>query len=106
MCLREESYHNCMAAEEYLRRIGMSKQLPGFEYLRLAAVISKEKNITDEKELINEVKKQASIIVGKREVVKKRGPVEQAMIEAIRSVSPTDIKITLMDFVDRIISHM
>ena len=106
MCLREESYKDCMTAEEYLRRIGMNREMPGFEYLKLAAVLSKEKNITDEATLVDEVKKQASLVVGKREVIKDWGPIEQAMIEAIRSISPTDVKMTIMDFIDQVLASM
>ena len=106
MCLGEESYKDYMAAEEFLRRAGMSKLLPGYEYLKLAAVLSKEKNIADEGELIDEVSQQASIVVGKREVIKERGPIEQAMIEAIRSISPTNVKMSIIDYIDQIVASM
>lgn len=50
--------------------------------------------------------------ISSREVAEKekiregRGMVEQSMIEAIRSVSSTDRKISLSDFIDLIVTAM
>ena len=100
-----------MRAEEYLRRVGISKELPGYEYLKLAAVLSIERGINDEMELINEVTKEASVIkkvtpedMSRHE--QNRGPVEQDLVEAIRSVSPTNVKIRIIDFIDEMVLEM
>ena len=98
-------------AEGVLRSMHMSQQLPGFEYLKMAAAISKETGITDTNLLIARIEKEV-MQISSREVAEKekiregRGMVEQSMIEAIRSVSSTDRKISLSDFIDLIVTAM
>lgn len=106
MCLTKKQYGDYMAAEAILRRLEMNNQISGYEYLKIAFVIAKEKSITDEKFLIEEVKKQIPMIVSKGEVIKDRGSVEQKMIEAIRSISPNEVKMSIMEFVNQMLVAM
>lgn len=98
-------------AEGVLRSMNMSQRLPGFEYLKMAAAISKQTGITDTSLLIEKIEKETMKIssrevAGKKTIKEGRGMVEQSMIEAIRSVSSTDRKMSLSDFIDLVVSAM
>lgn len=104
MCEAKNHYNEYSRAEEILRRFGISKDLPGFEYLRTATVIVKLDGFKPEEELLKEIEKQCFIV--RSEFVKKHPPVKQHMIEAIRSVSKSEQKLTIEEFLKRVVADM
>lgn len=104
MCDIRNHYHEYAKAEEALRRFKVGKDLPGFEYLRVGAVIIKLEGFSTERKLLEEIEKHCFIV--KVKYVKKHIPVKQHMLEAIRSVSKYGQKLTIEDFLKQIVEEM
>ena len=78
-------------AEGYLRGKGINSTLAGYEYLKIGIVkciIDDTKSLDD---IPTTIEDQASLIVSNR-LVKKHTSVEQALIEAIKSIQKYDIE--------------
>lgn len=101
MCDVKNHYKEYAEAEAVLRRFGVGREMPGFEYLRTGAVIAKADGIKSEEELLKQIEEQCFVV--RSQFVKKHAPVKQHMLEAIRSVSKTDRKLTISDFIDRMV---
>ena len=101
MCDVKNHYTEYAEAESVLRRFGVGKEMPGFEYLRTGAVIAKVDGIKSEEELLKQIEEQCFVV--RSQFVKKHAPVKQHMLEAMRSVSKTDRKLTISDFIERMV---
>lgn len=77
-------------AEGYLRGKGISPKLAGYEYLKIGIVKCLIDDTKSLKDVLTTIEEQASIIVGNR-LVRKHTSVEQALIEAIKSIQKYDI---------------
>lgn len=104
MCDIRNHYYEYARAEEALRRYKVGKDLPGFEYLRAGAVIVKLKSFSTEKELLEDIERQCFVVTSR--YVKKHSPVKQHMLEAIRSVSKSEQKLTIENFLKQVVEIM
>lgn len=104
MCDIKKHYNEYAAAEAALRRFGVGKEMPGFEYLRAGAVIVKIDGFKTEEELLKQVEDQCFIVTSR--YVKKHSPVKQHMLEAIRSVSKYGQKLTIQEFLNQVVAEM
>lgn len=93
-------------AEWFLRVTRMSNALPGYELLKRAIVIWKVEGKMSEKDLLEKVEEMAPMAISKGPVVNNKSCFEQAMIEAIRSVSEDREKITISEFVADAVDHI
>lgn len=104
MCNIKNHYSDYVAAEATLRRYGVPKEMPGFEYLRAGAVIVKNDGYDTEKNLLNKIENQCFVI--KAPYVRKHAYVKQHMLEAIRAVSRYDQKLSIKEFLDLMLTKM
>lgn len=111
-------------ADWFLRIAQINKAVPGYELLKRAIVVwvVEEDNIREEvlklkstqdtnrlieEKLIERVEEIAPMAFSRSKVIpSKRNTTEQAMIEAIRSISKYGVKVSVLDFVTDIKEHM
>ncbi len=104
MCEIKNHYKEYSSAEAALRRFGVGKDMPGFEYLRAGAVIMAVDGFTTEEKLLKQIEEQSFVVSS--QYVKKHAPVKQHMLEAIRSVSRFDQKLTIENFLKQVVAEM
>jgi len=73
-------------ARQTIRRVGVNQRMPGFEMLIKALVIVRVEHRINLPELIKEVENNMSVVPSIAPVITDKSPVEQLMMEAIRSV--------------------